>query len=324
MPQIALEFDWLVPSSGYRWINAELRTEGERTAGPALIPAVSNAESFAPESASALFREFADLKPNKEGILAFSNRYGNLGHGSELFPARGSVVDSDGVLRGSMLRGWQLQILHLGFLVEIWDLLVRGDHDRIRRHIKWRDDSKYGPAVLFERSPERTGSRGIPKIGPSRTLIASGEVHPELFERFHQDNPLPPAWIYLQEQIDDALSNTEGVAARMKWEMNLDRPVVCYAAPNLLAAVWFQFADAVSNGRTYGRCRECCQWFEVAPDVARTHRRYCSEKCRSKAYRERQDRARQMYAGKKSFSAIAAELESDPPTVKRWITGSKE
>jgi hypothetical protein len=91
----------------------------------------------------------------------------------------------------------------------------------------------------------------------------------------------------------------------------------------LLSAVWLQFATAVNENVGHGRCRECGKWFVVAPNAARSSRRFCSTACRSKAYRERQDRARQMHAAKKSFAEIAAELDSDVATVRKWITGFK-
>jgi hypothetical protein len=88
--------------------------------------------------------------------------------------------------------------------------------------------------------------------------------------------------------------------------------------------VWLQFATVVSENLVYGRCPECGTWFEVAPNAARSSRRFCSTGCRSKAYRERQDRARQLHTAGKTFEEIAAELESDAATVRKWVTGFRE
>ena len=96
------------------------------------------------------------------------------------------------------------------------------------------------------------------------------------------------------------------------------------SAPSLLGAVWFQLADAVTHDRVFSSCRECQKWFAVGPEVARSNRRFCSNACRSKAYRERQDRARRMCTAGKTFEEIAEALDSDVPTVRRWITGLKE
>jgi hypothetical protein len=59
--------------------------------------------------------------------------------------------------------------------------------------------------------------------------------------------------------------------------------------------------------------------------VARSHRRFCSNACKTKAHRNKQDRARQLFTVKNmTFEEIAGELDSDVATVKRWITGIKE
>lgn len=88
----------------------------------------------------------------------------------------------------------------------------------------------------------------------------------------------------------------------------------------LLAAIWLQFALAVSGNRAYQNCKECGRWFEVSPEKARKSKLFCSQACRSKAYRERQSLARQMHQAGKTFEAIAQELGSDADTVKNWVT----
>src|SRR5262245_38253271 len=91
-----------------------------------------------------------------------------------------------------------------------------------------------------------------------------------------------------------------------------------------LRAVWLQLADAVSNDRTFSRCRECQKWLAVGPEVARSNRRFCSNACRTRSYRERQDRARRLRTEGKSFEEIATQLDSDLATIRRWITGFRE
>ncbi len=99
---------------------------------------------------------------------------------------------------------------------------------------------------------------------------------------------------------------------------------LCHVAPTLLTAVLYQLADAVDNDRTFARCLHCGKPFLVAPDAARTHRRFCSTSCRLKAYRGRMELARRMHAGGKTFEEIAEELGADVATIKAWITGLRE
>jgi hypothetical protein len=96
------------------------------------------------------------------------------------------------------------------------------------------------------------------------------------------------------------------------------------AAPqDLLGALWLQFALSVALRTEYRTCKTCGAWFETDPALPRG-RAFCSNRCRSKDYRGKQERSRRLYAGGKSFDEIAGELGSDPQTVKRWITGRNE
>jgi hypothetical protein len=158
----------------------------------------------------------------------------------------------------------------------------------------------------------------------SKSVIASPTWRPELLAAFRPDDPLLPAWAFLQQDLERHLFNAKvEFSAAMPWDTKRQRPALRLEALTLLSAVYFQLADAVSNDRTFSRCRQCGRWFAVAPEAARSHRRFCSDGCRSKAYRGRQDRARQLFMAKKTFEEIAAELDSDVSTVKVWITGFK-
>lgn len=143
-------------------------------------------------------------------------------------------------------------------------------------------------------------------------------------ERFTVGEVLLPGWAYLQGQIDDCLGQLDPAKPCMAWDPKRERPALRYGPHTLLDALWLQFADAVDRDKVFGQCQECGKWFEIAPDAARTHRRFCSNSCRGKAYRERQDKARQLFTVGKTFEEIADELDSDVATVRRWITGSKE
>jgi hypothetical protein len=88
---------------------------------------------------------------------------------------------------------------------------------------------------------------------------------------------------------------------------------------SLLAALWLQFARAVAGNKQYRACRTCGQPYELDPKIARKSRQYCSEACRSRAYRGRKERAQALAAEGKSPKEIAEELESDVKTVKGWL-----
>jgi hypothetical protein len=288
--------------------------------------AAGNPARVTPQPNPALFRFFADLTPDRESILQFANRHGDLFRPTEVTPSGRSGRGPVEPRYGTWLAEWQDQIDKLRRLVGLWELLQREDREGLARHIHWRTDPAYGPEVSFD-SDGGVGEEGVPPLGFQRVrdVIASRYCRPDGLERFQVGDPVAPARVYLQREIDVALHQTQArLFAGMDWDDKENRPVFRLEATTLAGAVWLQFADAFSNNRTYSRCRECGAWFEVAPDLARTNRRFCSNGCRSKAYRERQDRARQLFMAQRTFEQIAEELDSDTATVKRWITGSKE
>jgi hypothetical protein len=144
-------------------------------------------------------------------------------------------------------------------------------------------------------------------------------------EKARRGDLRPHALRYLQRIVNEHLRRSYAtLEPRMGWDAGRLRPRLVFGYPTLAVAVWGEFAKAVSEDRLFATCKECGKPFEVAPELARTNRRFCSNSCRSKAYRERQDRARRLFTAKKTFEQIAEELDSDAATVKRWVTGSKE
>jgi len=326
-----LEFDWDVNPGGYRWVEATsaLPAPGETgTPAPKLAlvwagPEVVGPTPPHPHPEPALFRLFAEVNPTREGILAFANRYGNLGAEIELHLASCDPDAGPGPARGTFLIVWQNQIADVQRLLAVWDLLQAGDREHLAQHIEWTKGGPEGVAVHFN---SHGNGRG-PSLGSERVreLIASRKKSPELLEQWDVDDPVRPAWAYLQREINEHLYYTAAeISSYMAWDAKKNRPVLRLIAPSLLGAVWFQLADAVTYDRVFSSCRECQKWFAVGPEVARSNRRFCSNACRSKAYRERQDRARQLHAAGKTFEEVAEALDSDVATVRRWITGFRE
>jgi hypothetical protein len=242
---------------------------------------------------------------------------------------RRGIADSTGAAGGQQLRGvpldsWRFHVGNMLCLVTLWDLLQARDRERLAPHIVWKD-GKDGVSVHFDSHPA-AGKADTPALGfkRARAVIASREKQPELLERFTPGDPVLPGWVYLCQAIDGYLFDA-GVAVNpeMTWDPARERPTLRHVAPTLLTAVLYQLADAVDNGRVFARCLHCGKPFLVAPEAARTHRRFCSTSCRLKAYRARMDLARRMHAGGKTFEEIAEELGSDVVTVKGWVTGVK-
>jgi hypothetical protein len=92
---------------------------------------------------------------------------------------------------------------------------------------------------------------------------------------------------------------------------------------DLLGGLWLQLAQTISGSKTHRACPVCRDWFEVSLQKYRKSRRYCSEPCRSLAYRGRMEQARKLAGEGKSAKEIARELGSDVKTVKGWLSKRK-
>ena len=67
-------------------------------------------------------------------------------------------------------------------------------------------------------------------------------------------------------------------------------PLAYLVPKTLLSAMWLQLALAVEGLVNFGRCQQCKALIEVAPGSNRPDRKYCSDACRMRAYRERKKR----------------------------------
>src|SRR5262249_29769217 len=140
--------------------------------------------------------------------------------------------------------------------------------------------------------------------------------------QFPRDDVVAPALVFLARLINQELQGTISTKAVPDFEKAAISSQ--FVPESLLSAMWYQFADGIEKGLRYRACKVCGAWFALAPGVARKNRVFCSDACKSRDYREKQDRARQMKAAGKSFQVIAKELETEVETVKGWITGRRK
>ncbi|MDB5309430.1 MAG: hypothetical protein JWO38_3632 [Gemmataceae bacterium] len=319
----SLSFGWRVPADGFEWVKAISPKEAGGTPQPALVAASDDgvADRVPPNTDPIPFLRLADLKPAPEEIKRFADRHGNLTETDVIMVDRGGRPGRPA--RGCFLSIWEYQISALQRVVGLWDLLRRDDTAGLGRYVRWvgTDGEK---AVVFTSHP--SGPDAGPPLGAERTraVIASSTQTPERLASFTAGEVIRPAWCYVRDVLDEHLHHVaDHLTVAVESDPVSGRPSMGLEAPTLLAAIWLQAAEAISADRTYNRCRACNSWFEVTTGAARSDREYCSNACRSRAYRERQAEARRMYTSGKTFEEIAAELESDAATVRAWITGQK-
>lgn len=322
-------FRWEKASAGYRVIKSAKPRAANGQSGHSLIVEVvpptdtfTTRRSYFPlDECSGLFRTFADTRRTVAGVLEFANRFGLLGHG--LVAGDGKDPELGTGVTGEIFQVWDYEICELRQAVQLWNHCQQGQRSALEFCIQWQPEA--GGFTVFY-SPPLELFPEIPQIANvalyERAVISSCTVYPELLGLFTPGDPVAPALAYVQRVANKRLEvHTQ---ARLATDAGTGRLTLEVMPNNLLGAIWLQFATAISENKEYRQCRECSQWFETTRDGGRVSRQFCSNACRSKAYRERQNRACQMHANGKSYRDIAAELESDVATVKRWVGSRKE
>ncbi|PQO38885.1 hypothetical protein C5Y96_03160 [Blastopirellula marina] len=111
-------------------------------------------------------------------------------------------------------------------------------------------------------------------------------------------------------------------ACHVQLESSISSPSgyrLTYFPRNLLGAMWIQFAQALAENQDFRECEACERWFQVTRGKNRKSRIHCSDACKSKSYRSRQEKARGMFAAGKTIQQIADVIGSEHHTVERWV-----
>ena len=237
----------------------------------------------------ALFRKFADLDPADESrILAFANRYGRL----EM--EEPNYVDN--------LGSWKQEAGQMFVYVGYWDAYRDGRWDRPH---KLNDvfRKQFIDTIFSHEATETREQMGMSTL-PDRDRLTLAQA----------------ALLSIRSTINQNLAQW-GTDTCVVYEQGPDRLGLRLVPRNLLAALWLQFARAVDGERDYRQCRSCRQWFQITYDNTgrRKTRVFCSNACRSKAYRARIEEAQALFDAGTSLVDISERLGSDVDTVRRWV-----
>jgi hypothetical protein len=341
-------FTWQFPvpgQQGFAWVECHYPDEVPSSAfasGLALVqrddvPFISYRPMALPV---ALHRAFAEVEPTEQGILEFANQFGRLGEGAQ---QQAEIQPTPGIDRTSAFvepfEYWQHRLAWAREAIRVWDLIQDGATEELADVIRWEGKDrvyyKPPPAVVEALELPPPNLEKIPIDLPAdlmRKLKEHGEKHREqtIWSRAQTSHEEPdcrpgdvvkPAILWLHGTISGTLRLT--AAPALLWDVDHNRSVLQDVPRSLLGAVYLQLAAAVYGKRTPRRCQVCGRWFELAPGLNRSDRLTCSNTCRTRAYRQRQDRARQLAAQGKTFKTIAKELGADTATVKKWVTNRK-
>jgi hypothetical protein len=315
------EFIWVVPTSGYRWIDSEVHKRSLKRATfmdagnprlkpqPVLTDSLSSGlpasyRTYRPlEEHTGLYHEFIETDwHSRESILQFANQYGLLG--DQWLPAEPSK-GNESLARTFVetLRDWQNHIFYLGLAVSLWGLVRDKDAAGLSRFLREMEPGRW----LY--SFEQDGIPGGGQIEPVEHLFVPGNI-------------LIPASFLVQRWVNEALAD---VRPQVLYDVERERRVFRMMPQTLIGAMWLQFAQTIDGNRTHRQCKECNAWFEIstADTGKRINREFCADKCKSRNYQRRKSEARQLKAEGKTVTAIAKKLDTDPATIKAWTSKRK-
>jgi hypothetical protein len=263
---------------------------------------------------SGLFLVFTETPRTEAGALGFANRYGFLGlTATEAMSAEAGhklPADLDGA-RGESEVGWMMEVFRMAEAVRLWRLVQAEDLAGLAEVIRWDAN---GEAVYYR--PKGAGGEA------GEVTIASVRSNRSLLDVAPPGDLIAPARFCVATLIN-AHRPLSRVSGYMGWDAERRRPALRLGTGSLLEALWLQFALAVDADKRYRQCRECGKWFELSPSVNRTSRQTCSDACRTKGYQRRREEARRLHGEGKSLREIAAAVDSDVSTVKKWVTKRK-
>lgn len=290
-----------------------------------------------------LFRTFIEMALDESGLRDFVSKHGSL-TATMLMPGEVNEDDAVGAVLQEQAGIDPRRILQLlGDPVDLvlrharamraawrlWESLVAGDMDSVRAHFAWvklrgelfdcpNDDHGLGGDVpapfryVFEHdAADREDLQAADDPSTNLTLTTSG---PEgVVVEDLRDAP--------RVVVDDATARASGRAllanvlghvlernmeVRVEWSDEV--PVTQYAPSCLLAALWLQAQQAMVSKASFKSCVECGMPFEVSKNGRRRQATYCSNACKSRHQRVKQERIEALLKTDTATADIAAKV----------------
>jgi hypothetical protein len=289
----------------------------------------------------ALFRTFADTLATEDGVLQFARRFGMLGGSAAVGTDAGhpiTVTRPEAVggttLEAEPLTEWLDRIFSMRQAIALWEMVSARDVDGLRHVIVCDQDAvRFQPKAAWLRPDWRVPEpvRGLPegtaesqgeqiKAAAPFILSQKGQVL-ERFRRMFSLAMLEAAAAALHMITNRFLRGA--VESRLEVDGEVGKAYLVQEPDNLGGALWLQFAQAVTAGTRFRVCKECGEWFALPLRGARITREYCTDACRIRAYRGRQERARALAAEGKEPREIARELDTTASVVRKWLKSGK-
>jgi hypothetical protein len=279
-------FRWEIEEGGYEWKRQRKNTDARLVGRGGLESRIMLYEPM--EAFPGLFLEFAKLKPTRDSIRQFADRYGNL---FDTYDIADTVVQNERMVGGSTFQEWKREIEYMDAIVNLWEAVKDHNMTELRKIIKWTDNG-----VLY--SVKTRGGA----LSSSVLTHKLNSTFKEMLARFGKPGSvLQPARYALRREINKRVAFATTVP-RLMWASGarLDgqppKPDahlrIAFVPSNLIAAMWLQFAQAVTGECQLRRCDECEKHFPVGPGGKRLDADTCSVRCRQRKKRRLDGKAR--------------------------------
>jgi hypothetical protein len=258
-------FTWRVPAEGFIWVERGDTDVDPDYRGPLLTAAPARGRpprSYAPSTdETGLFLRFAELDRTLEAIRAFANEFGDLGVGD--------VVDRTTGDEGEPLKAWNDAIECMAAAVQMWKALQRNHLATLRR---------------LERERHYLSSADV--LAAISDDLEDYFRDEELSAMVRRGSLRTPATYWLECVINSQLAGAVGFQVRVANQPTNAKPFQQRLVPrNLLAVMWLQLARAASERKEFWDCGCCGKPIEISRTGRRTNTRWCSDACKSKAWR---------------------------------------
>jgi hypothetical protein len=339
---VEVDFDWYVGTEGYRLVEMHPRWAAGEAKGPLLMlcppegPAPEVRRYFPLDQYPALFRTFADTPTTPEGVLQFANRFGMLGGQvaveTDREPPPATPTSPQRFVGAEPVVAWLNAILRMRQAVALWDMVSAGDLAGIEQVIVQNlDGLHFHPKpewflTDWRRQKAHELRMGMLDFGGAKLEAAKpiwfrpNLSSDERFQQLQGSRLVSPARLLITQFVMEWLDAQ--VWLEDEWFVK-EQFCLVHRPQSLAGALWLQFAHSLATSRRYRICNECGEWFEIPLRGARISREYCTNACRSKAYRKRQDRARALAAEGKEPREIARELDTTASIVRKWLKTGK-
>lgn len=295
-----------------------------------IVPAVKDADNMEYQLSheSGLFRTFAETDSTLDSIMLFTQRFGLLG----MLPIHilndknahiGNTLSCPAASSLEFTYGFPVEIFiaesnRMKASIDLWDLYRTWNFQELDQRLNYKIANGKPISFLFSYPPQGDKERvvgrrqGVNYVFPNSDLVLDMTDPTYLFKA---------ARALVFQEINYCLSKTSVVDIG---ESHVKKGFpIRFSAKALLDGLWYQFAFSVAGNYDYRSCDECGMWYQIVPEIARTNRKYCSNACRSRAYRKRQAEAVMLHKQGYPIEEIATRLETDVKTAKRWISIGK-